>query len=389
MAKDRRIVTPAKPPGIQNSVRMDAPRLREYLDELDRKGNSQQHDPRRSHVRWPFRHQAVPIKVLHPGGGHVTINVACRNISTGGMSFLHSAFMHLGTNVIANLPLVGGQTLEIEATVKRCQHVSGTCHEIGIAFKSPVNPRNFVELDPFDDGFAVEKVVPDSLEGTVLYLEDSSLSQSMLRHQLRDTRIRLRLATTTKEAIAILAEGVDLVLCDYMLGDEDGAKFVQQIRMDGCTTPVIMITADTSEKTKEKLIQAEADAFLAKPVSVNLLHRALAEFLSGEGGVGLRVSSLGKVHPNAGMLETFADEMHKLSKELEVAMSTANVQHCRNLVLQIAGAAPSMGFAKLAKLAQEADRAVSSSMSIEESQAVLLRLVRATADVSARVADAA
>jgi CheY-like chemotaxis protein len=365
----------ATPPS--NSVRLDAGRLNRFLDDRDRATAQADSLPRRDFVRWPFRNASLPLTVVHPGGSNSMFNVACRNLSSGGIGVLHSSYMHKGTRCFIGLPRTDGQRVTVEGTTVRCIHVSGTIHEIGIQFLKPIDAKQFVQLDPFANGFSLETVDPESLRGTVLYIEDSALDQALIRHYLRETQIRLIVMSDVEEAFKKASEGVDLILCDYNIGETVGSDFVARAREHGLSQPILMITADTSPVTRQALIKAQATAFITKPVKQPTLFRALAEFMvlgSDAGGIS---STLPSNHPNLSLLETFVDETKATARGIEQALTQGNTAKTRLLCLQIMGSAPEMGFERLAELARAAEKSVSSTMSCTESAVPLRTLIGA------------
>jgi len=61
-----------------------------------------------------------------------------------------------------------------------------------------------------------------------------------------------------------------LILLDVCLPDLDGLKVLQRLRQSPITrdTPVLMITADASDLTRQALQDAGATAVLNKPINV-------------------------------------------------------------------------------------------------------------------------
>ncbi len=116
--------------------------------------------PGRTFLRWPFRRATVPVLVTHPSGQQVRLELACRNLSRGGMSLLHASFLHTGTRCTVTLRDALGQLRELESAVVRCRHCSGMIHEIGVRFDEPVDVRDFVPAEPLAERFALEAVDP-------------------------------------------------------------------------------------------------------------------------------------------------------------------------------------------------------------------------------------
>ena len=69
---------------------------------------------------------------------------------------------------------------------------------------------------------------------------------------------------------ALETEGPDLILMDVMLPDEDGLSIVKKLRLrqDTMNTPVIMVTAKTTEMDKVKGLDIGADDYMTKPFGV-------------------------------------------------------------------------------------------------------------------------
>jgi len=75
----------------------------------------------------------------------------------------------------------------------------------------------------------------------------------------------------------------DLVLLDLHLPDIPGEEVLRRLRADERTAmvPIVVISADATQKSIERLQAAGADAYLTKPLNVRLflgtLERLLAE----------------------------------------------------------------------------------------------------------------
>jgi HPt (histidine-containing phosphotransfer) domain-containing protein len=150
--------------------------------------------------------------------------------------------------------------------------------------------------------------------------------------------------------------------------------------------PIILLTADTSPRTRQLLSKAQADAFLAKPLKPATLYQAIAEFMvAGEGGV--MQTALPAGHPSLGLLPTFVQQVRDYAKSLETAIASESASRCRALCLQIAGAAPVMGFDRLAAVARTAEEAVSANMHVPDAVGPMNMLVMACQQVSARMPD--
>lgn len=66
-------------------------------------------------------------------------------------------------------------------------------------------------------------------------------------------------------------EEYDIVLLDLMLPGVDGATICRDVRAEGVTTPIIILTARDETENKIDLLNAGADDYLAKPFSFDEL----------------------------------------------------------------------------------------------------------------------
>lgn len=363
----------------QNTVGFGPKELDLLLDEID---DGAAEDRRRGFVRWPFRQLSIPCKIVHPGGNSANIAVACRNISCGGMSFLHSAFVYQNSRCVLTLPHPKLGKYEVSGTVTRCTHRRGVIHEIGVRFDKQINARELFEKDPFSDWFSLEHVNPEELRGTVVHVDDSPLDRKLILHYFRGTQVRLQQATTLEEGVELATKGCDLVLCDYDLGEKTGADLILALRAQSIRTPVILLTSDTTTQTRDRGVQVNADAFLIKPVSQPMLLRATAEFLVVGGTPDVQVSTLPAGHANRVLIGGFVEQMGDYCKRLQIAIQREDASSIRSICLQISGAAPAVGFDRLAKLAGASAAAVASSMSVSESIVSIRALLAACESAS-------
>jgi hypothetical protein len=71
-------------------------------------------------------------------------SVAPRNLSAGGMSFLHGQFIHADSPCHCLLPVRGGKRVAVPGTTTRCAHVKGLIHEVSVCFDKPIELGDFL-----------------------------------------------------------------------------------------------------------------------------------------------------------------------------------------------------------------------------------------------------
>ncbi|TWC61360.1 PAS domain S-box-containing protein [Pseudomonas sp. SJZ103] len=114
--------------------------------------------------------------------------------------------------------------------------------------------------------------VVSTFEGKVLCIEDN-LSSLALIETLLQRRPGIRLLSSMQGQLGLdlaAQHAPQLILLDVSLPDINGLKVLQRLRQSLITrdTPVLMITADASDLTRQALQEAGATAVLNKPINV-------------------------------------------------------------------------------------------------------------------------
>ncbi len=86
---------------------------------------------------------------------------------------------------------------------------------------------------------------------------------------------------TPEEALHRLRnDAIDIVVLDYLMGDEDGVAFLRKLRDETTSpspyVPVIMLTAHSEKARVEAARDAGASEFCAKPVTAAEMFRKVA-----------------------------------------------------------------------------------------------------------------
>ncbi|TDH57605.1 response regulator transcription factor [Dankookia rubra] len=116
----------------------------------------------------------------------------------------------------------------------------------------------------------------------ILIIEDDATLRATLAEQIAlDGSFTADAAESASEATAKLAEvdvRYDAILLDVSLPDADGRDFCAQLRRDGNTTPIIMLTGADAEADVVRGLDAGANDYVAKPFRLpELLARVRAQ----------------------------------------------------------------------------------------------------------------
>jgi len=124
-------------------------------------------------------------------------------------------------------------------------------------------------------GFAVDSSI-DPI-ATILIMEDNEDLLELEKFYLMKEGYRVIGLTSTKDAEAMLEEGVDLLLVDRTLPQIEGSEFISYLRHKGMTTPVMFVSAKATDEEIEEGFLCGGDDYLRKPFNMKeLLYRVKA-----------------------------------------------------------------------------------------------------------------
>jgi DNA-binding response OmpR family regulator len=126
--------------------------------------------------------------------------------------------------------------------------------------------------------------------GRILVIEDNEDLAFGLRNNLEIEGYGVELATDGRSGLSRAREfRPDLIVLDLMLPSLDGYRVLRELRQDGNTVPVVILTARTDEADKIRGFRLGADDYVTKPFSPReLVLRVQAILRRGALGAGDR-----------------------------------------------------------------------------------------------------
>lgn len=103
----------------------------------------------------------------------------------------------------------------------------------------------------------------------ILIVEDEADIRDILAFNIQNAGYKVSAAESAEAALPLANEGVDLILLDVMLPGMSGYDLAQTLHDNGCSTPIIFLTALTSENNLLNGFELGADDYIGKPFSVN------------------------------------------------------------------------------------------------------------------------
>jgi signal transduction histidine kinase/CheY-like chemotaxis protein/HPt (histidine-containing phosphotransfer) domain-containing protein len=201
----------------------------------------------------------------------------------------------------------------------------------------------------------------------VLVVDDHPVNQEVLVRQLDLLGIASDTADDGVEALqAWLDKPYAAVLADIHMPRMDGYEFARRLRAieaerhDHSRTPVVAVTANAMKGEEERCLAAGMDAYLVKPVNIDLLRATLVRWLAidtdeeaedgGEGAAAdaidrnVLASWLGDDHAAiASLLEKFRDTALDAEREISVASRLGDLAAVAAASHKLKGAAQAVG----------------------------------------------
>lgn len=114
----------------------------------------------------------------------------------------------------------------------------------------------------------------------VLLVEDDSLAARLLSSMLSRYHYTVEIATDGQQGFELADQfDYDLILLDVQLPKLDGVHLCQRLRVKGCSTPILMLTACDSSKEIIQGLDAGADDYVLKPYEPDQLAARIRSLL--------------------------------------------------------------------------------------------------------------
>jgi len=201
----------------------------------------------------------------------------------------------LGLSLVARLSELHGGGVSVESEVGR-----GSRFTVSLPWREP-EPVDDDPAEPLP-GFAVtnDDVPPpaEKMPPLILLVEDNEANVITLTEFLTSLEYRVIVARNGIEAISrAQEERPDIVLMDIQMPGMDGLEALRRIRANDslASLPVIALTALAMPGDRERCLEAGANDYLSKPVSLRRLAEVIKNYLQS---VSPNNDGASKYHPD-------------------------------------------------------------------------------------------
>lgn len=338
---------------FRSHVHMDNAERSKLLCRLDDSPASRAASCRRRWKRWEYRMSDIAVLVLHPGGGTGRYLVCARNLSAGGLSFIHGGFIHLGSECRIVLPKRDGAPMAVAGTVVHCRHLERSTHEIGVEFASEIDPA--AVLPPSTaEGQKTDSLEMPALSGQILVVDQSPAERRLMALHLGSTGATLKLVDTPGAALdAVRRQRFDLIACDINLDNYDALRMIRLMREVGYRGPILVVTAENDVERLVAAREAGANAIIGKPYNPAYLASLLGEWLQAP---AIDRPIFSTLEDKPGMPELIADYIDvamRSAARLIKALGENDLARVRELTMEFVGTGAGHGFAAVTEAARD------------------------------------
>lgn len=351
------------------TIRLSARDQRKLVDGINAKANPGKVDNERRNVRIDFHCEGVIATITQPNGMSVRHAVVTRNLSRWGIAFVHGQFVYPDSICEMTVPTLNKEMYAVRGKVVRCRHVEGIVHEVSVIFDEPIELDLFSPLtDEQKERNTLERA--EDMAKIGLDSSESALRQAMIVDDVRSDRKLFDLYLTemglkTIEAVGaaqamniVMRNPVDLILIDRHLADYKGADLIRRIRQEAIKSVIIGVSAVDGEQSQSEMIEAGANAFLAKPFDRVVLRQAVQGLL---GLVKVEQTDdepiFSKHAADAGMRPIIADFVAELGayvSKLHKASAMENYDLLLAICHELKGGGGGYGFDSITETARQA-----------------------------------
>jgi CheY-like chemotaxis protein len=235
---------------LVRTVHLSDDQITAVLDRLDSEDSG--HAPDRRHQRYVYRIKALVVHMQQPGSSMtVPYGVPTRNISEGGIAFLHGGFVHVGTRCLVRLISTYGTWDDVWGAVVRSAYVTGSIHEVAVQFDRRIDPSAYCVA---------------AVRSRVLLAEDDEATARLVMFHLQQLNAESDHAENGRVAVdKAMANVYDVILLDMDMPVMDGFEAVKELRTRGYTGTVVAATALTQPGDEQRCLEAGCDKYVTKP----------------------------------------------------------------------------------------------------------------------------
>ena len=164
-----------------------------------------------------------------------------------------------------------------------------TCRKLGIDYYliDPFETKEVIDIldenyPGIEDRQSLEPMInalPEEL--SILLAEDNLINQKVAQSIFKNIGYEIEIAKNGIEAVEIMEErNFDVIFMDLLMPEMDGFQAAEKIRENGHTLPIVALSADDTDETRNAAFEAGMNDYLMKPARVEGIKKLLIKLFS-------------------------------------------------------------------------------------------------------------
>jgi len=344
-----------------DALRIPQAARKKILESLDLSASQRPKDSRRKHDRFEYRVADVPLTIVQGLVSDLRFMVQARNLSTGGMSFLHGGFLHQGADCRLLLKSASGMEKLILGKVVSCRYIMRNIHEVSVQFSERIDILDFCGPKPQVVSALEDSVHIPRFSGLALCATANKEERLLLAGWLSTTGLNVVEATSHGTALdKVKRFPFVLVVCDFSGSKLDTPKAIEAIRAAGFNRSLLAIVNEG--ETMEGV-----SGVVVRPLNNAEFNRTLmlACELPGVDSAG-PIFSLLATDPGANeLLIPYVEQIRTIAVQIEAALDRNDLAGALQSCQSIRSTAGGYGFPSLGDAASQALLALDVSREIQ------------------------
>lgn len=359
---------------FMDTVRVRPMDRKQLLDNLDQAAKENSAQSRRNNQRMEYRADKIQLSVTHPGGTPGRFFVKARNLSAGGLSFIHGGFLHIGTECKIVLVGVTGEEKVILGKVRTCRYISANVHEVGVQFYEKldvskfVNPYSKVTSDEGAPAIGPAPVAeePIKLTGDALVVSSNPAELKSLAQRLDISGMNVVQADCVGVALDQLKRlPIDVVLWADGADAKTVAAHIATVRGSGYTGAIVAVVTSDSPPPANAIDPKGPCSVVTRPIDIQNLVSTLDSLTIAAGAKPI-MSELTASSGSSDLINFFVDQTKTAARELADAITANDIEAARKTCRNLKSTAGGYGFPGVAEAARQADSTLDTAAQLAE-----------------------
>lgn len=159
----------------------------------------------------------------------------------------------------------------------------------------------------------------DYSDKKILIVDDNKTNIKIASRIMQPYNFKIEEALSGKECLEkVSTNRYDLIFMDYMMPQMDGIETLNNLKaIDIFNTPVIALTADAGEGSRQKFLNAGFDDYIAKPINKKLLNEVIEKIFDSKKAFSPNEKAELKENHEINKYEGIPEELLDMSKSLD------------------------------------------------------------------------